>query len=91
MAANVLHARRAIEVSVYVVRAFVSLRQVLAAHKDLAGKLEALERRTEALALKHDALAEDTRTQSKEVIEALRRLMSPPAPSRRPIGFVTPG
>jgi hypothetical protein len=53
-------------------------------------KLEALERRTEALALKHDALAEETRAQFKEVIEALRRLMSPSVPSRRPIGFVTP-
>jgi len=90
MAANVLNSPRAIEVSVYIVRAFVSLRQTLAAHKDLAGKLEALEKRTESLALKHEALAGDTRAQFKEVIEALRRLMSPSVPSRRPIGFVTP-
>jgi hypothetical protein len=90
MAASVLNSQRAIEVSVYIVRAFVSLRQVLAAHKDLAGKLEALERRTEALALKHDALAQETRAQFKEVIEALRLLMSPAVPGRRPIGFVTP-
>jgi len=90
MAANVLNSSRAIEVSVYVVRAFVRLRATLAAHKDLAGKLEALERKTETLALKHDALAGETRAQFKGVIEALRRLMSPSAPSRRPIGFVTP-
>jgi hypothetical protein len=90
MAANVLNSPRAIEVSVYIVRAFISLRQVLAAHKDLAGKLEALEKRTEALALKHDAVVGETRAQFKEVFEALRRLMSPSLPGRRPIGFVTP-
>jgi tRNA C32,U32 (ribose-2'-O)-methylase TrmJ len=90
MAASVLNSGRAIQVSVYVVRAFIRLRETLAAHKDLAKKLEELERKTEALALKHDALAADTHTQFKEVIEALRRLMSSPAPSRRPIGFVMP-
>ena len=90
MAANVLNSRRAIEVSVYIVRAFVGLRQALAAHKDLALKLEALERKTEALSVKHDAFAKETHAQFREVIEALRRLMSPSAPSRRPIGFVVP-
>jgi hypothetical protein len=90
MAANLLNSSRAIEVSVYVVPAFVRLRETLAAHKDLARKLEELERKTEALALKHDALAAHTHAQFKEVIEALRRLMSSPAPNRRPIGFVTP-
>jgi hypothetical protein len=90
MAANVLNSRRAIEVAVFVVRAFVRLREALATHKDLARKLEDLERKTEALALKHDVLAEDTHAQFKEVIETLRRLMSTPAQNRRPIGFVTP-
>jgi len=90
MAANVLNSPRAVEVSVYIVRAFVSLRQTLAAHSGLALKLEALERRTEALAMKHDALAKETHAQFKEVIEALRILMSPSVHSRRPIGFVTP-
>jgi hypothetical protein len=83
MAANVLSSRRAIEVSVFVVRAFIRLRDTLAAHKELAKKLEDLERKTAALALKHDALASDTRAQFREVIEALRHLMSPrePAPT----------
>ena len=89
MAANVLSSRRAIEVSVFVVRAFVRLRETLAAHKDLARKLEDLERKTEALASKHDALSLDTRARFREVIEALRHLMATPEPSRRPIGFVT--
>jgi hypothetical protein len=90
MAANVLNSRRAIEASVFVVRAFVRLREVLATHKHLARKLEDLERKAEALAAKHDALATSTHAQFKEVIEALRALMNPPAPRTRPIGFVTP-
>lgn len=44
----------------------------------------------EALVLQHDSLAADTRAQFKEVIEALRALMRPPEPTKRPIGFVTP-
>jgi hypothetical protein len=90
MAASVLNNGRAIQVSVYVVRAFVRLRETLAEHKDLARKLQELERKVEGLAVKHDTLATDTRAQFKEVIETLRRLMSSPAPSRRPIGFITP-
>jgi ORF6N domain-containing protein len=90
MAANVLNSPRAIEVAVFVVRAFVRLRETLATHKDLARKLDQLERKTEALAFQHNAFAAETRVQFKEVIEALRRLMSSPAPSRRPIGFVMP-
>jgi hypothetical protein len=90
MAATVLNSPRAVEMSLYVVRAFVRMREVLATHKELAKKLEALEKKTEALALKHDALATTTRAQFKEVIEALRALMTPPEPKKRPIGFVTP-
>ena len=90
MAATVLNSPRAVEMSLYVVRAFVRMREVLATHKELAKKLEALEKKTEALALKHDALATTTRAQFKEVIEALRALMTPPEPKKRSIGFVTP-
>jgi two-component sensor histidine kinase len=90
MAATVLNSPRAVEMSLYVVRAFVRMREVLATHKELAKKLEALEKKTEALALKHDALATTTRAQFKEVIEALRALMTPPESKKRPIGFVTP-
>jgi hypothetical protein len=90
MAANLLNSARAIEVSVYVVRAFIRLRETLAAHKDLARKLDELERKTEALAMKHDTLATETRAQFRQVIAALRQLMSTPAPTRRPIGFITP-
>ena len=91
MAANVLNTPRAIEASLYVVRAFVRLRETLAAHKALASKLDVLEKQTAALAFKHDTLATNTRVQFKAVIEALRNLMAPPEPrKKRPIGFVTP-
>ena len=89
-ASNVLNSPRAIEVGLYVVRAFVQLREVLTTHKDLAAKLAALERHTQALALKHDTLAQNTRLQLKQVFEAIRELMAPPDPPKRPIGFVTP-
>jgi ORF6N domain len=90
MAASVLNTPRAIEVSVYVVRAFVRLRAELASHAALARKLDEVERKTEALVVDHNALAASTRAQFKEVIEVLRALMRPPEPTRRPIGFVTP-
>jgi hypothetical protein len=62
-----------------VVRAFIRIRTILAAHKELARKLEELER-------KYDA-------RFKVVFEAIRQLMSPelPEPPRRPIGFVGGG
>jgi hypothetical protein len=81
---------RAVEVSLYVVRAFVRLRETFAAHKGLAAKLEELEQKTEALALRYDTLAANTRAQLRRVFEAIRELMSPPEPKRRPIGFITP-
>ena len=90
MAATVLSSSRAVEMSVYVVRAFVQLREVLATHKDLAAKLATLERQTQALALKHDTLAQNTRLQLKQVFEAIHELMTPPEPKKRPIGFVVP-
>jgi hypothetical protein len=90
MAATVLNSPRAVEVSLYVVRAFVRLRETLATHKDLASQLQVLEKKTEALALKHDTFAENTRLQLRQVFDAIRELMRAPEPKRRPIGFVTP-
>ena len=76
MAASVLNSDRAVEMSVYVVRAFVQLRAVLLDHKALADKLTALERRVSH----HDnSLA--------EVIDAIRALTAQPKPANRPIGF----
>ena len=89
MAAMVLGSPRAVEVSVYVVRAFVRLREVLASNRELALRLDDLEEKTEALALQHDTFAHNTRTQLKQVFETIRQLMTPPDPPKRPIGFVT--
>ena len=76
MAASVLNTQRAIEASIYVVRAFVKLRELLATHKELARKVEKLEQHLEG----HDE-------QIRNVFEAIRQLMAPPATSRRQIGF----
>ena len=76
MAASVLNSDRAVEMSVYVVRAFVQLRELLVDHKALAEKLAALERRVSH----HDSSL-------AEVINAIRALMAQPKPANRPIGF----
>ncbi len=90
MAATLLSSSRAIEVSVYVVRAFVRLREFAVTHADLAKRLTELEEKTETLAASHDTFSRNTRHQLKQVFDALRELMTPPEPPKRPIGFVTP-
>jgi|SRR6516164_8077986 phage regulator Rha-like protein len=79
MAATVLNSERAVEMSVFVVRAFVRLREVLATNQQLAGKIDELERRLDT----HDASIQ-------ELIEAIRELMEPAPASGRPIGFQLP-
>lgn len=75
-AANVLNSARAVEMSVYVVRAFVKLREALASNAELARKFEDLEGK-----LKHhdDAIA--------AILSAIRELMHPTVAKRRGIGF----
>ncbi len=73
MLSSVLRSPRAIQVNIEIMRAFIRLRQMLASHAELARKLDALEK-------KYDA-------QFREVFEAIRQLMAPPEPKRRPIGF----
>jgi hypothetical protein len=82
MAATILNSPRAVEVSVYVVRAFVQLRDLLAGNKDLARRLKELERRLTRKLTDHDQVI-------AEILDAIRELMSPPDPPKRPIGFVT--
>jgi hypothetical protein len=89
-AANVLSSARAVEMGIYVVRAFVRLKEAAASHADLAKRLDELEEKTEGLALSHDTFSRNTRTQLKQLFDALRALMAPPDPPKRPIGFVTP-
>jgi hypothetical protein len=90
MAATILNSPRAVEVSIFVVRAFVRLRELATSHGDLAKRLAELEQKTEALAMNHDTFSRNTRNHLKQVFDALRELMTPPDPPKRPIGFVTP-
>lgn len=89
MLSSVLGSARAIAVNIEIMRTFVHVRALAATHGDLAKRLNDLEEKTEALALQHDTLSRNTRNQLKEVFEALRELMTPPDPPKRPIGFVT--
>lgn len=73
MLSSVLGSERAIQVNISIMRAFTQLRGMLATHADLARKMESLER-------KHDG-------QFREIFEAIRELMAPPAPAKKPIGF----
>ncbi len=89
MAATVLNSPRAVEVSVYVVRAFVRLREMAATHAGLAQRLSELEDKTEALAMSHDTFSRNTRNQLKQVFDALRELMTPPDLPKARQRFVT--
>jgi hypothetical protein len=89
MAATILNSARAVEVSVYVVRAFIRLREAAVQHKDLAERLASLEEKTEAMAMSHDTFSHNTRIQLRQVFDALRELTNPPTPPKRPIGFMT--
>ena len=77
MLSSVLRSRRAVEVNIEIMRAFVRLRKILSTHADLARTLEALEKRYDA--------------QFKVVFDAIRALMAPPVPEEKPrIGFRSP-
>ena len=75
MLSSVLRSKRAVMVNIAIMRAFVKLREMLTARKDLARKLEVLEQ-------KYDS-------QFKVVFGAIRQLMAPSARPRRRIGFQT--
>ena len=79
MAASVLNSKRAIEVSVYIVRAFVQLRQIIAGHKELARKINQLEVRL----ADHDE-------HILSLVQAIKQIMNPGLPpKKRRIGFKT--
>jgi hypothetical protein len=80
MAATILSSPRAVEMSVYVVRAFVQLREMLASNRELARRFAQLETRLDKKLTIHDeAIA--------AILAAIRQHMHPPVPKRRPIGF----
>jgi len=84
MAANVLNSPEAVRMSVFVVRAFVQMRDLLGGTKELAKQLAALEKRLTARLDGHEVA----------IVDVLRRVMDildppplPPEPPRREIGF----
>jgi phage regulator Rha-like protein len=76
MLASVLNSQKAIEAGIYVVRAFVKLREILSTHKELAQKLKELEYKIET----HDE-------QITAIFEAINQLLAPPPVTKRKIGF----
>jgi hypothetical protein len=74
MLSSVLRSERAVQVNIEITRAFVRLRELVATHKDLARKLEALEKRYDA--------------QFRVVFDAIRELRTPPESNKRKIGFL---
>ena len=76
MLSSVLHSERAVQVNIAIMRAFVQLREMRSSHKELAHKLEELERKVGI----HDQTI-------VQLIEAIRELMEPPVEKRKQIGF----
>ena len=77
MAASILNSARAVDVSLFIVRAFVALRRTISEHKELARKLTKLERKL----ADHD-------DQIIAIIQAIKELSGPqPVPKKRRIGF----
>lgn len=76
MLSSVLRSQLAVQVNIAIMRAFVKLREMLASHRDLARRLDEMEK-------KYDV-------QFKVVFDAIRELMKPPEKARPKIGFRTP-
>ena len=76
MAANILNSPRAVEASVYVVLAFVRMREAMSSDRELAKRLDVLEKKYAS----HDV-------RIRGIFDAIRSLMQPPKTTRRRIGF----
>lgn len=76
MLSSVLRSKKAIQVNVAIMRAFVKLRQIISSNKELADRLKQIERKIE----KHD-------TEIHTIFEAIRQLMKPLEKPKRKIGF----
>ena len=77
MLSSVLNSERAVQINIEIMRAFVRLREMVLSHKDLARKLDSLERKFES----HDM-------HIRSLFGAIRQLMTPPEPKKRKIGFL---
>lgn len=76
MLSSVLRSKRAVQVNIAIMRAFVKLREVLSSHKELAYKLRQLETKIE----RHD-------DEIKMIFDTIRQLMKPPETKEKKIGF----
>ena len=76
MLSTVLRSKRAVQVNIQIMRAFVQLRNMVSSHKQLAGKLSELEQKLEG----HDE-------QIQIIFQAIKELMTPPEKPKRKIGF----
>ena len=76
MLSSVLHSQRAVQVNIAIMRAFVKLREILSSNRELACRLDGMEK-------KYDR-------QFRVVFDAIRELMKPPEKPRRRIGFGSP-
>jgi hypothetical protein len=77
MLSSILNSKKAVDVGIYVVRAFIKLRQILSSHKELSHKLDEHEKRIQ----KHDV-------EIYSIFKAIRRLMTEPDKPKKKIGFV---
>jgi phage regulator Rha-like protein len=78
MLSSVLNSQRAVQMNIFIIRAFVKLREMLATHKDLARKIEDLERQQK-----------EHGRQLAAVYSIVKRLIEVPAKPKNPIGFKT--
>ena len=80
MLSSVLNSKRAVQVNILIMRAFVKLREVIATHRELAHQIDSLERKYS----EHDERIE-------VIFEAVRNILDPPQAPKRPIGFLAAG
>lgn len=80
-AANVINSSQAVELGIFVVRAFVQMREMLSKNKELATRLDELDKQIQRKLETHDRAITG-------LIEAIRKMMAPEIVKKRPIGFV---
>ncbi len=89
MLSTVLRSERAVEVSIMIVRSFIRMRELMAANKDIAARVDNLERSHKRAALVIETLVEDIDRIDGDVrqLKAPTPSLAPPAPKKRKIGF----
>jgi hypothetical protein len=88
MLSSVVKSPRAIAINIEIMRAFVHVRAFAMSHQDLSKQLAELQEKTESVAMQQDTFNRNTKAQLRQVFDALRELMTPPEPPKRPNGFV---